>query len=36
VLELKGRVADEVLLRAIQTAVPKDRERLRALVEGPA
>lgn len=32
IVQLKGQVPDEVLFKAIQTAVPKDRERLAALV----
>jgi len=31
-LELKGRVAEDILLKAIHAAPPKDRERLRAVI----
>jgi len=34
VLELKGQIADQVLLNAIRAAMPWDRERLEALVTG--
>ena len=31
-VDLKGWVAEEILLKALHTAPPKDRERLRAVI----